>query len=77
MRRVLQIQLNRVLIFNPRAFPGQQLYNKIMKKFSITAYVIFPTLQRPCTCFLTSLSHSEKKWIHHRNPLPFIYTSKL
>ena len=40
------------------AFPDQQLYNKIMKKFSKTAYVIFPSLERDRTV-LSPLSHSK------------------
>ena len=57
------------------SFPGQQLYNKIMKKFSITAYVIFSTLERPYTCFLPlSLTWQKNGYIIG---IPFLTSTRL
>jgi hypothetical protein len=45
-----------------------------MKKFSITAYVHFSTLERPCTCFLP-LSQSKKNG--YIIGIPFLTSTRL
>jgi hypothetical protein len=60
------------------ACPGQQMYNKIMKKFSITTYIIFPLSNVPVPVF-SPLSHSNKKRIHQAKEklksIPYFYKS--